>query len=91
MRVKELKRLLEGVDDELLVVLQRYADEPRYSLLAGAETQNLVYLPWRPEGPEEDEVRYTRLTPALEKQGFGEEVLAGPGEGEGCVVLWPRD
>ena len=91
MKVKELKRLLEGVDDKLLVVVQRYADEPRYSLLAGVETSSLVYLPWRPEGPEEDEVRYKELTPELEKQGFGEEVLAGLGEGEGCVVLWPRD
>ena len=67
MNVGELKKRLAGADDELLVVLQRNVDEPRYSLLAGAETTNLVYLPWHPEGPEEDEVRYTELTPELEK------------------------
>ena len=88
MTVKELKKRLEGVDDDLLVVLQRYADEDRYSLLTGIETSHLVYLP---SGPEGDEVKYTELTPALEKQGFGEEVLAGPGVGESCIVLWPRD
>ena len=81
MKVGELKKRLAGLDDELLVVVQRYADEPRYSLLAGTETLSLVYLPWHPEGPEEDEVRYTELTSALEKQGLGEEVVAGPGEG----------
>ena len=50
VRVKELKRLLEGVDDELLVVLQRYADEPRYSLLAGAETAKPGVPPVAPGG-----------------------------------------
>ena len=88
MRVKEMKRMLEGADDDSVVVLQRYADEDRYSLLAGVEMSNLVFLP---SGPEGDEVKYTELTPTLEKQGFGEEVLAGPGVGESCVVLWPRD
>ena len=88
MTVGELKKRLEGVDDTLQVVSQRYVDEDRYSLCIGIETAHLVYLPWGAEG---DEVKYTELTPALEEQGLGEEVVAAPGVGEGCVVLWPRD
>ncbi len=88
MTVGELKKRLEGVEDTLQVVLQRYVDEERYSLCAGVETAHLVYLSWGPEG---DEVKYTRLTTALEEQGFGEEVVAALGVGESCVVLWPRD
>ena len=46
MTVGELKKRLEGVDDTLQVVLQRYVDEDRYSLCVGVETAHLVYLPW---------------------------------------------
>jgi hypothetical protein len=82
MKVKALKKLLENVDDNRIVILQKDSEGNGYSPLAGVDDE-LNYLA---DSTWSGEVKYAKLTPELIKQGYGEEDC---GDGEPALVLFP--
>lgn len=79
MTVGELKKELEGLDDNLLVVLQKDSEGNGYDTAYQVDT-NTVF-------DEDDREVYPKtITPEMEKQGWSEEDL---GEGVDCVVIAP--
>ena len=81
MKVKELKQLLEGVDDERIVVLSRDPEGNGFSPLVSVE----IDMKYDQRG--ENEIGYEKLTPELIKAGYTEEdVIEG---GKLAIVLWP--
>jgi hypothetical protein len=68
MTVGELRRELDNLDPELLVVLQKDSEGNGYSPLSDFEVLNYV-----PETTWYGEIRYPELTPELEAAGYGEE------------------
>lgn len=83
MRVKELKRILSKLPDDLLVVLQKDVEGNGYSPLNRIDGVNNVYAK---ESTWNGRVKFAKLTPKLIKQGFGNGDV---GKGESCVVLVP--
>lgn len=84
MKVKELKKLLEGVDDERIVIMQKDGEGNGYSPLDNIDS-NSVYIP---DSSWSGEVKYEKLTPTLESFGYTEEDC-DDGTGEPAVVLTP--
>lgn len=83
MTVKELIKELETCDPELPIILQKDAEGNGYSPLAGVDGEDSAY---QADSTWNGEVGLRKLTPELEKQGYGEEDIM---QGEPCVVLWP--
>lgn len=83
MKVKELKKMLEEVDEDRIVILQKDPEGNGYSPLAGLDGENCSY---QAETTWYGEVGLERLTPKLKKDGYTEEDVL---EGEKAVVLWP--
>lgn len=78
MKVKELIKVLVGLDPNLLVVMSRDAEGNGYGVLRGVGVGMNF---------EDGEVFFTELTDELIEQGYGEEdVQEG---GTPAVVLWP--
>ena len=84
MKVKELKKLLEKVDDDLIVICQADREGNGYSPLSDMD-DSCVY---EADSTWSGEVGYAKLTPALKKQGYGEEDLR---DGEPCLILLPSN
>ena len=87
MTVKELRDALQGVDDDVLVVLSKDSEGNYYSPLA--DTSQKVYVAettWCGEVYERGQ-----LTPLTESLGFEEGDFRQPGEDGAapCLVLWP--
>lgn len=78
MTVKELIAKLKPMKGNLLVVLSRDPEGNGYEELRFVQ-DNSRY--------DNGEVGVDRLTPALKKQGFGEEDLMP--DGQPCIVMYP--
>lgn len=85
MKLGEFKKLLEGLDDGLLVVLAENEEEYGFSLLEEVtDSIGFVALPNSSFG----ELRFRKLTKELEAEGFDASDIdesAVP-----CVVLWTK-
>ena len=79
MKVKELRKLLESVADERLVVLASDEEGNGFYPLRDVDDNSVYDGEYRSAGIE-------NLTPALEEQGFGPEDV---GDGIPALVLWP--
>ena len=84
MKVKELKELLKNVDDNRLVVMSKDGEGNGFSPLADIDdTSN-----YEADSTWSGEVGIEKLTPELEKQGYGEEDV---NHGVPALVLWPTN
>ena len=84
MKVKELKEMLVGMDDDRVVVISSDGEGNSYSPLDGLD-DSCNYIP---DSTWSGETRITKLTKELEKQGYGEEDCAN-GEGKPAIILFP--
>lgn len=83
--VKELKKLLENVDENRIVILQNDAEGNGYSPLAGIDDESN----YRAYSTYSGEVGYEKLTAALRKQGYSDgDVVSGDGA-EPALILFP--
>ena len=82
MKVKELKKLLEKVDDERIVILQKDGEGNGYSPLYCIDDESV----YQADSTWSGEVKYEKLTAELKKQGYSEEDC---GEGEPALILCP--
>jgi hypothetical protein len=79
MRIKELIKILQTMDQERIVVMSADSEGNSYAPLRNID-DNSVYV------AEDHEIGLEKLTPELEKQHYSEEDVR---EGEPCVVFWP--
>ena len=79
MKVKELIEKLKKADPEAMVVMSYDSEGNGYNKLRDVETDNQAYC--------HGEIGFKKLTPELEKRGYGEGDLLE--DGEDAVVLWP--
>ncbi len=82
MKVKELKQLLENIDDERIIILARDSEGNRFSPLSQIDDESTYLADSTCSG----DVGIEQLTPELEKKGYSEEDVLG---GEPALVLWP--
>lgn len=82
MKVKELKKLLEKVDDNRIVILQKDGEGNGYSPLEGISDEEN----YKADSTWSGEVGFEKLTPALKKAGYCEEDVL---EGEPACILFP--
>ena len=82
MKVKELKKLLEKVDDDYIVIMAKDAEGNGFSPLAelGDSYCYLANSTWS------GEIGFKTLTLELIKEGYSEEDII---DGEPALVLWP--
>lgn len=80
MNIGELKKLIENLDDSLIVILQCDSEGNSYSFVDGIDANNIAYN-------EEDELTVgpIKLTRELIDRHFSEEDLI---DGPPCVVIW---
>ena len=80
MNIGELKKLIENLDDSLIVILQCDGEGNSYSFVDGIDANNIAYN-------EEDELTVgpIKLTRELIDRHFSEEDLI---DGPPCVVIW---
>jgi len=84
MNVGQLKKLLEPLSDENIVIMSKDGEGNYFSPLADIELA--IYIP---ETTWYGEIRVARfLTPDLERKGYSEEDTAGD-EGRSAIVLYP--
>lgn len=83
MTVKELREALANLPDDALVILQKDVEGNGCSPCDGVDAENVAY---RAENTWSGEIGPIKLTPDLQKQGYGSEDLV---EGVPCVVLIP--
>ena len=88
MTVKELRRELAGLDDDLLVVMSSDSEGNSYSPLSEVISGNSMYIE---DSPCDGFVRPEHLTPELEERGFASEDVCPDGDGVRAVVLWPAN
>lgn len=79
MTVRQLIEKLQKMEQNRIVVLAADPEGNHYDTLH--DVQQMMY------DDDEGEVGYDKLTPELEKQGYGEEDLMP--NGKKAVVLWP--
>lgn len=82
MKVRALIAILEKMDPERVVILQKDAEGNGYSPLEGAD-DNCLYAA---DSTWSGEVGHERLTEKDRKQGYTDEDI---GHGEKAVVLFP--
>ena len=87
MKVSELIEVLQGFDDDDVVVLSSDQEGNRYETLDEVVGGYALIE----EGPREKTIKHRKMTPELEAQGYcPEEDVVDPNEPhENCVVLWP--
>lgn len=86
MKVKQLKKFLEKLDDENLVVLSKDREGNNFSPLANCSLQ--IYAataPWC------GDIYEVKLTGSLRAQGFTEDDLYHGKFGKKAIVLWPTN
>jgi hypothetical protein len=83
MKVKELVKELQGMDQDALVVLQKDSEGNGYSPLSGADDSEHYVA----ESSWDGYVGPKELTKELEEEGYTEEDIAS--DGVPCVVLYP--
>lgn len=85
MKVKELRKLLENVDGERIVILQQDAEGNGYSPLEMIDDE----VNYRADSTWSGEIGYQKLTAELRKQGYSDgDVVSGDGA-ESAVVFIP--
>jgi len=84
MKVKELKIILQDLEDNDEVILSKDSEGNYYSPLADYALN--IYVP---ECTWCGEVHIRELTPELIKMGYGEEDLYDGDKGVNAVVLYP--
>lgn len=85
MKVKELKKLLENVDDERIVILQKDGEGNGYSPLETIDDE----VNYRPDSTWSGEIGFQKLTAELRKQGYSDgDIVSGDGA-EPAIVLVP--
>lgn len=82
MKVKELKDLLESVDDERIVIMAKDGEGNDYSPLALIDDESV----YKANSTWSGEIGIETLTPELIAENFTEEDVI---DGEPAVVLWP--
>ena len=82
MKVKELKKLLDSVDEDKIIILQKDGEGNGYSPLSNIDS-NCVY---EADSTYSGNVGIEFLTPELRKQGYSEEDML---VGESALVLYP--
>ena len=81
MRVKDLKKLLEKVDENRIIIMSKDGEGNGFSPLADLEESSyLADSTWS------GEVGIEKLTPVLKKKGYSEEDVV---YGKPALVLWP--
>lgn len=82
MKVKELKKLLENIDENRVVIMAKDGEGNGFSPLAGLDggSSYLADSTWS------GEVGFEKLTPELIKQGYSEADVI---KGKPALVLWP--
>lgn len=85
MKVKELLKELEGLPDDMEVVMSRDGEGNSYSPLAQVDSENVAYMA---DCTYSGEVGLLELTDEAREMGYAEDdVIAG----EPAVVLWPTN
>lgn len=84
MNVAQLKSELEGLPDDMLVVMSRDSEGNGFGPLAAIETNSR----YQAHNGWSGEVGLKEITPDLKERGYTEEDLA-PASASECVVLWP--
>lgn len=84
MKVKELKRLLEKIDDNYIVIMSKDAEGNGFSPLDELEDSR-CYLA---DSTWSGEIGFKVLTPELKKEGYSEEDVI---DGEPALILWPTN
>ena len=82
MKVKELKKLLEKVDDNRIVILAKDGEGNDFSLLAELDDESN----YEADSTWSGNVGIEKLTPEREKQGYTKEDV---NHGKPALVLWP--
>lgn len=82
MTVKELKKILKGIDDDRIVILQKDAEGNGYSPLAGLDDE----CNYRADSTWSGDVGYEKLTPELEERGYSEDDIV---DGAPALILYP--
>jgi len=82
MKVKELKKLLETVDDNRLVIMAKDGEGNGYSPLAEIDDCST----YKADSTWSGEIGIEKLTPELKKQGYSKLDMCG---GVKALVLWP--
>jgi glucose dehydrogenase len=83
MKVKQLKKLLEKVDDDRIVILQNDSEGNGFSPLSDIDYKNVVY---KAESTWSGEIGLEKLTPTLIKAGYTKDDLS---TGEKALILIP--
>jgi len=83
MTVGKLKKLLEKVDDNRMVILQKDSEGNGYSPLSDICHDNVIY---KPDSTWSGDIGLEKLTPALIKIGYSEDDVI---KGRKAVVLIP--
>lgn len=85
MKVRELIEELEKLDKDTLVVLQSDSEGNGFSLLAGVDGHNNVYV----EDGWSGYVKLAELDDDLRDVGYTEDDVYEGEDGQPCAVLWP--
>lgn len=82
--VKDLKKAIEDLPDDMLVVLQSDAEGNSYSIAAGVDAENIGVIGdcWYDLSQ-----KYRQLTPEMCKNGYTEEDVDSTATP--CIILWP--
>ena len=89
MKISELKKVIEHLPDDMLVVVSKDAEGNSITPLAEADADNNRYIQY--EGSWDGEVRLKELRPEDMERGFEEEDVDTDNEGEDALVLWPTN
>jgi len=87
MTVGELKKALDGIDEDRIVILQKDSEGNGFSPLDSLD-DNATYETDPDSGWSGGEVALEKLTPELEAQGWSEDDI---GEGPKALVLVPTN
>ncbi len=85
MTVKELRKLLEGVDENRIVIMSSDGEGNSFSPLADVNAENQSYAE---DSTWSGEVGFEVLTEELKKDGYEEGDVT---KGVPCIVLWPTN
>lgn len=85
MKVKELKKLLEQVDDEALVVLSTDGEGNGYHALSTIDDSMVCAH----DDIYDIELQFPKLTDELIKDGYSEADVYQGDDAVKCVVFWP--
>lgn len=84
MTVKELRKLLDGIDGDRIVVVSRDEEGNGFNELHQVDAKSVFIR-------DDSEIYMERneLTDELRRNGYSEEDTRTAEDGELCIVLWP--